>query len=146
MIYDTNIPLKKDMARNRFNYLIKKKARIEIIEKRAGRSLAQNRYLHLLLGKVALHTGYTMDFVKREFYKKIANKPIFIVDIEGVLGIVEDVKSTRSLTTEEMTISIERFRNWSAENLELYLPEPKDLVYLDEINNELEQYQSKLYL
>ena len=34
----------------------------------------------------------------------------------------ENFRSTSSLTKEEMTLVIERFRNWSAKEADLYLP------------------------
>lgn len=50
MIYDLNNILDKERFKRRSNDLYKKKAVVELTEKKRKRTLSQNSYLHYLLG------------------------------------------------------------------------------------------------
>lgn len=54
-----------------------------------------------------------------------------------------DIRSSADLSTAEMSTAIDRFRNYSADN-GLYLPQPNELVYLQEIEKELETLKEHL--
>ncbi len=145
MIYRTNIPIEKQNAIERFKYLIGKGKRIELTEKKKKRSIAQNSYVHLIFGWFALEFGYTLEEVKQEIFKKEVNPDIFYDgDKEGIVTIPK-WRSTASLKTDEMTLAIDRFRDFSAQH-GCYLPEPKDLNWLETIENELSKHTSKQYL
>ncbi|MCW0485107.1 recombination protein NinB [Riemerella anatipestifer] len=148
MIFDTSIEEYRQKAIDRMKSLLKKRAKIEILEKSRNRSLNQNSYLHLILGWYALEYGETLDYIKQEVFKKEVNKDIFKTEyVNEKTGEVRDAwKSTASITKTEMTTAIERFRNYSVQGLGLYLPEPNDLTHLDEIKNELEKHSNKIYL
>ncbi|AZA82205.1 hypothetical protein C1637_09755 [Chryseobacterium lactis] len=148
MIFDTSIPEMKKKAINRIKHLLDKKAKIEVLEKKKNRTYSQNNYLHLILGWYALEYGDMLEEIKQEHFKKIVNPDIFKTEfINYQTGEVRDRwKSSAELNTEEMSLATERFRDYSIRTLNLYLPEPKDLVHLDEIKNQLEQYHNKIYL
>ncbi|WP_228372391.1 hypothetical protein [Chryseobacterium daeguense] len=138
----------KKKAINRIKHLLDKNAKIEVLEKKKNRTYSQNNYLHLILGWYALEYGDTLEEIKQEHFKKIVNPGIFKTEfINKKTGEVRDRwRSTKELNTEEMSLATERFRNYSMKTLNLYLPEPKDIVYLEEIENQLEQHQNKIYL
>lgn len=148
MIFDTT---NRDQARKfkaRVNFLYQKGAKIEILEKKKNRSYSQNNYLHLILGWYALEYGDTLEEIKQEHFKKIANPDIFKAEfVNQKTGEVRDRwRSTAELNTQEFSLATERFRNYAMKTLNLYLPEPKDLVHLDEIANQLEEHHNKIYL
>jgi hypothetical protein len=148
MIFDTSNPDMRKKAINRIKHLLDKNAKIEVLEKNKNRTYSQNNYLHLILGWYALEYGDTVEEIKQEHFKKIVNPDIFKTEFVNMkTGEVRDRwKSTAELNTEEMSAATERFRNYSIKTLNLYLPEPKDLVHLEEIENQLEQYHNKIYL
>ncbi len=148
MIFDTSKKEQGKKFKDRANFLYKKGAKIEILEKSIKRTYSQNNYLHLILGWFALEYGETVDYIKQEFFKKIVNENVFKYEfINFKTGEVREAwKSTAQLTKLELTEAIERFRNYSAEHMNLYLPEPKDIAHLDEISNEMEKHANKIYL
>lgn len=144
MLYDLRKPLDAQQARTRLEQLTGQGRIVELTEKKK-RSLPQNAYLHLLLGYFACQTGNTLDWVKRAYYKLLCNRELFVVQRDDpYMGRVEYVRSSSSLTTAEMTLSIERFRNWSASAAGIYLPEPEDREMLQEMELEVGRY--KYYL
>lgn len=148
MIFDTSKPDMRKKAINRIKHLLDKNAKIEVLEKKKNRTYSQNNYLHLILGWYALEYGDTLEEIKQEHFKKIVNPDVFKTEfINYQTGEVRDRwRSTAELNTEELSLATERFRDYSIRTLNLYLPEPKDLVHLDEIKNQLEQYHNKIYL
>lgn len=148
MIFDTSNEEQGQNFKERANFLYKKGAKIEILEKSSKRTYSQNNYLHLILGWFALEYGETIDYIKQEFFKNIVNENLFKYEfINYKTGEVrEGWKSTAQLTKAELTEAIERFRNYSSKNMNLYLPEPKDIAHLDEISNKLEKHANKIYL
>ena len=70
MIYDLHNPLDRERLKKRIGRLLDgESAIVELTEKKPQRSRAQNSYLHLLLGELALQTGNTIEWVKVEYYK-----------------------------------------------------------------------------
>lgn len=129
-------------ARTRLEQLAAKGCTVELTEKKMKRSLPQNAYLHLLLGYFACQTGNTLEWVKKAYYKRLCNRELFVEEKDDAyLGRVEYLRSSSTLNTEEMTLSIERFRNWSASVAGIYLPEPMDTAMLQEMQMEVERYK-----
>lgn len=148
MIFDTSKKEQGQKFKDRANFLYKKGAKIEILEKSKKRTYSQNNYLHLILGWFALEYGETLEYVKQIIFKQWVNAEIFRYEfINEKSGEVREAwKSTAKLSRNELTAAIERFRNYSAKNLNLYLPEPGDLTLLEEIENEVEKHSNKIYL
>jgi hypothetical protein len=148
MIFDTSKPDMRKKAINRIKNLLDKNAKIEVLEKKKNRTYSQNNYLHLILSWYALEYGDTLAEIKLEHFKKKVNPDIFkTTHINRITGEErEDWKSSANLNTEEFSLATERFRNYSAQTLGLYLPEPKDLIHLEEIKNKIEQHESRIYL
>lgn len=125
--------------------VIQKGYTVEVKIRRARRSLPQNRYLHLILGYFASQTGYTLEEVKENYYKKLCNPDLFITEREyKFIGKKEYIRSSSKLTTEEMSLSIERFRNWSASEAGIYLPPPTNEEEIKALEIEVERYKTYL--
>ena len=143
MQYNLATDLDQERFVNRANALLQKGVVVELTEK-TFRSPNQNRYLHLLIGVVAMDTGVGLDYAKREYFKKLVNRDIFIIKkSDKFAGEIEDVRSSADLTIEEMSMAIDRFKRWGAEN-GFYMPNPEDTALLKEI--EIEMGRLKMYL
>lgn len=123
--------LRNEYERRRFQEtaaaLTEAGARVELTRKAERRTLAQNAYLHVLLGYYATEFGLTREEVKFEVFKKECNTELFEAERVNRRGqTVRYIRSTRDLTTAELTTAIERFRNYSAAVAGLYLPEPNE--------------------
>lgn len=127
MIFNLANPYDLDRYKEYVNTLYSKKAVVEVKEKRPVRSLRQNSYLHTIIAYFACEYGCTAEEAKLDYYKKICNKDLFVIKKVNRHGReVETVRSSSVLDTQEMTLSIERFRNWSASVAGIYLPSPQD--------------------
>lgn len=114
------------------NELGQKEAIVEIKKVSPSRSLNQNSYLHLLLGEFGNHFGYTIEEAKL-IYKEI-NKTIYYYKKKDRLFI----RSSADLSVDEMTKTIDYFRQKSAEQ-GCELPPATDKEWLRSIENTIEQ-------
>lgn len=122
------------------NKLFKERAVVEVKRKLPNRTLAQNSYLHLLLGYFGSEYGCSLDEVKVDFYKRTCNRDLFERKTVNKKGQeISFLRSSSELTTGEMNLSIERFRNWSASNAGIYLPAPNEHQMLIHIQQEIER-------
>ena len=146
MIYNFKSHLDIQNARARLEMLINKQCVAELTEKKPKRSLSQNAYLHTLLGYFASQTGNTLEWVKQQYYKKTCNPDLYVGEKQDkLIGRVMYVRSSTDLSTEEMNLSIERFRNWSAMEAGIYLPEPTNEAESAAMQIEVEKYKTYLY-
>lgn len=145
MIYDLDNILDKDRFKRRCNALYKQGGIVELTERKPRRTIPQNKYLHLILGWFAIETGNTLDYVKTYYFKLYKNPDLFVVEKEDKhLGKVKVLRSSRDLTTAEMTTAIERFRIWSSSEAGINLPSPDEQAFLTAIEQEM--YRHKEYL
>ena len=145
MTYDLSTSLGTKSAMTRLQQLAERGCTIELVEKRPRRSLPQNSYLHLILSYFATQTGYTPEWVKQQIYKRHCNPDLFITTRQDpLLGSVTYLRSSRDLTADEMTQSIERFRFWSADVAGIYIPDACEAEEVQQMSQEVEQ--SKTYL
>ena len=145
MIYNLSSQLDVLNARTRLEFLIKRGCIVELTEKKQKRTINQNAYLHLLLGYFASQTGNTLEWVKQQYYKKLCNPDLFIGERDDqFLGRVRYVRSSADLRTDEMNLSIERFRNWSAAEAGIYLPDATSEGELAALQVEVERYKTYL--
>lgn len=114
------------------------------VKKWANRSLSQNAYLHLILGYYAATYGYDMHHVKVEIFKKIVN-PEYLTETRYTNDGHEyaAILSTKKLDKATFALCTDRFLNHSAKG-GLRLPEPNDLIYLDEIKAVVKDYEEFL--
>jgi len=143
MTYNLSNGLHYHQFLERVDKLCERGAVVELREL-TGRSKAQNSYLHLVLGVVAMETGNTLAFTKDVYFKKLVNPDIFcLMKDDKIMGRVPVLRSSRDLTIEEMSVAIDRFKKWCAEQ-GIYIPEPEDAERLKDI--ELEMGRMKSYL
>jgi hypothetical protein len=141
MLYDLKNPLDRERFKRRCNALFKKQGIVELSEKTI-RSNQSNRYLHLILGYLAMETGNTLEYVKEVFYKRTANKDIFVrIKDDELLGQTEYLRSSASLSQEEFSTSIDRLRDWSSQVAGIYLPSPNEEQFLASIEVEMSRYK-----
>jgi len=140
MFYDLANPVELKTAQSRFDFLISKQKRINLTEKRRKRTYQQNKYLHLIIGFFSIETGYTLEESK-QIYKKASPDIYFYTKNNRPF-----IRSSADLDTVEMTISIEKFRNYSSEKGGIYLPSPNETEFLENIENQLERYENKVYI
>lgn len=144
MIYDLSKPLDRQKFKTRVNHLFAQGKQVELIEK-TYRSLSQNAYLHVLLGVLAMDQGETIDYVKENYYKRLVNPDIFVLTKQDkILGKVEVLRSSKDLTKEEMSKSIDKLRNWASSELGCYLPSADEESLLKEAEMEIQRYRSYL--
>ena len=131
-----DVPKFKDYV----NKLFKERAVVEVRKKLPSRTLAQNRYFYLLLSWFASETGYSVEEVKIDIFKRLCNRDIFEREKTNKKGkIIKTLRSSSELSTGEMTLAIERFRNYSSAQAGIYLPSPNENEFLLHIQQEIEK-------
>ena len=108
MIFNLANPYELDKYKEYVNTLFKKKAVVEVKEKKKNRTLPQNKYLHVLLSYYASFSGESTEDVKYKYYKRECNKDIYIQRKVNKFGKeVERTRSSSELDTGEMSLSID---------------------------------------
>lgn len=146
MWYNLKNPLEIDKFKDRAIELRNKGAIVELTEKKP-RSLQANKYLHLMLSKFALEYGYTLDEVKTHFYKVVVNPDLFVRErVDKFSGeIYKYVRSSTELASDEMSKSIEAFREFWLEEGGYRFPSSDEYIALLHIQHDVEN-ESKKYL
>lgn len=143
MVYDLDNQYDRERFEKKVEYLLNKRARVvELIERKPKRTISQNSYLHLLIGIVAIETGNTLDWVKREYFKKEVNRDLFVVECydEILKRKAEKIRSSRDLTTDKMSTAIDRFKKWAAEG-GIYLPDAENDGWAERVEAEMRKFQ-----
>lgn len=145
MIYNLSSQLDRSRFVRRVEALLQRGGRVEMRDV-ARRSLSQNSYLHVLIAYFGMETGNDASYVKTEYYKKSANPELFCEIVYDSLAKRQTCKlrSSADLSVEEMTLSIERFRNWASEVAGIYLPDVNETEFVAEIESEIQR--NKEYL
>lgn len=126
-LYNLKNPYDVKKFKEKCEEMISKKSYVELKNKLTQRTMAQNSYLHVLLGYFGSEFGMTLEQVKYDIFKKICNKDIFVRKRKCKRGFeVTYIRSTTELDKGEMTTAIERFRNYSSAECGLYLPTPHE--------------------
>lgn len=140
MLYNLQDKLSREQFSKRVKHLWEKGSLVELTDK-SRRSTAQNSYLHCILGVLALETGNSLEVIKQEVYKKRINPDLYVrVKTDPLLGEVETLRSSRDLGKEEMSLSIDRYKQFCSEN-GIYIPEPGDEEILRQIEYEMARAQ-----
>lgn len=118
---------------------------VELTEKKPRRSLPQNKYLHVILAYFGTQTGNTLEWVKQQYYKKLVNPDLFIREKEDkYLGRIKVLRSSADLDTSEFSLSIERFRNWAAQEAGIYIPSADEAMLVQQMEIEIERNKGYL--
>lgn len=81
-------PLDAEAARNTLERFIAEGKPFVLDREPKQRSVRQNSYLHLLIALVAAHTGYTIEYVKRHYYKIHCNSELFVTrNLDEYVGV-----------------------------------------------------------
>jgi len=145
MIYNLSSPLDKANFLLRAKKLAESGVIVDLTEKKPRRSLPQNKYLHVILAYFGTQTGNTLEWVKQQYYKKLVNPDLFIREKEDkYLGRIKVLRSSADLDTAEMSLSIERFRNWAAQEAGIYIPSADEAILIQQMEIEIER--NKEYL
>lgn len=144
MRYDGSNPLHAQQARSRLEKMIREGRIFDLTEKKPQRTRQANAYLHVILSYFACQTGNTVEWVKQKYYKELVNPSTFISEREDPwLGTVKCLRSSADLDSSEFSLTVERFRNWSAAN-GIYLPSPEDHRLLELAELEIERNKDHL--
>lgn len=140
MIYNLSSPLDKANFLLRAKKLAESGVIVDLTEKKPRRSLPQNKYLHVILAYFGAQTGNTLEWVKQQYYKKLVNPDLFIREKEDkYLGMIKVLRSSADLDTAEMSLSIERFRNWAAQEAGIYIPSADEAILIQQMEIEIER-------
>jgi hypothetical protein len=91
-----------------------------------------------------LQVGETAEYVKKHYYKILCNKDIYIREVDDkYLGKIKILRSSADLDSEEFSLTITRFRNWSAGE-GIYLPSAEEHMFIQQM--EIELSRNKQYL
>ena len=140
MIFNLNNEYGIPKFKEYVNKLYEQKAIVEVKKKLPNRSTQQNRYFYLILSWFACETGYSVDEIKVDIFKRICNKEIFERYRENKHGEkIKFLRSSSDLDTLEMTTAIDRFRNYASAQAGIYLPSPNESQFLTYIEQEIER-------
>lgn len=97
--------------------------------RRATRSMQQNNfYWGVCIQLISEHTGYTPEEVHDLAKQMFIPKHLALADGNGeVRGEFVIGGSTRELDTKGFTEYLERLRQWAAEELDLFIPDPESV-------------------
>jgi len=125
MTYNFNIPFDCISAQKRLDFLIAKKAKAEITEKKNKRTLDQNALLWLWLTCIENETGTDKDDLHEYFKGKFLGFKQNVFNGESY-----DVRlTTKKLNTAEFTEYLNKINQFASTELGIYLPNPKDLGF-----------------
>ncbi len=142
MIFNLDNEYERKSFKEYVNAQYNKGGIVEVIRKNGKRSLAQNAYLHLILGLYASEFGYTLEEVKYDIFKRKINSDIFKKVRRNRRGEeVTYMRSTTDLDKAEMTLAIDRFRNYSSAEAGLYIPAPDEHQALLYAQQQVEKYK-----
>lgn len=143
MKYNLSIELDRRRFVTKAKELLGKGRIVELTENKR-RTLSQGRYQHLICGLLASEIGESVEYVKQEVFKRICNPDLFLITKENpILGTIEVLRSSRDLTTHEMSVAIDRYRKWCAEQ-GVYIPEANEEENLASLEAELSKYERYL--
>lgn len=145
MLYNLSNKIDQERFKRRSNELYKSGEIVDLTAKKP-RTPSQNKYLHLIINYLALETSNTAEYVKRIYFKITCNYELFVITKEDKILKTErkELRSSRDLTTSEMTLAIEKFRDWSAKVAGVYLPEPGEQEFLTAIECEIDKHKQYL--
>ena len=145
MKLDLKNAIDKQKFKQYSNKLYKAGEFVELKKINQTRTLPQNSYLHLLFNWFAIEYGETVEYVKQVTFKQEVNKELFeTTHVNHKTGELRPSwRSTKDLDTKEMTLAIDRFRDYAAK-ADIYLPTPDERPFLNQIEIEIER--NKQYL
>lgn len=117
---------------------------VELTEKKA-RTLSQNNYCHLAISYFALQIGLPMQEVKEVYFKNYCNHELFARKrYDKILNVEREyLRSTTELTKDEMSLAIDRFLKFAAEQ-GVYIAPSDEYIALLHMQHEVSRNQKYL--
>lgn len=144
-LYDTSNPLDKANFMLRAKKLAESGKVVELAEKKPKRSLNQNAYCHLAISYFASQYGCTLEWAKAQYFKKLVNPDLFIREKEDrFLGKVKYLRSSADLDVTEMSLAIDRWRNWCSMEASIYIPNVDDYYSIQLMEVEIKKNEKYL--
>lgn len=112
--------------------------RVELVEKKRKRTFSQNNYFYLIISYYGMQLGYTVDEVKEDIKNRIC-PDVFVYEKKGRTY----TRSSADVNTKEMTIVIDRFKEYSITNAGLKLPDANEDEFLNWIEDESKKYVNR---
>ena len=133
MKYDLSKSYDRQKAREYLSKLIESESKVELKKIHPKRSLSQNSYLHVLFNLWGSEFGYTIDEAKDTVkdalgYTDEAAKGNLLNQIIPFSRVSVHRKKTSEMDSKELTIFIDKFRDWSADTCGLYLPSSEEFL------------------
>lgn len=145
MVYDTSNSLDKANFLLRAKKLADKGAIIELTEKKPRRTLSQNSYLHVTIAYFASQYGCTTEWAKQRYFKQLVNPELFVREKDDeFLGRVKYLRSSADLDVSEMSLAIDRWRNWCSMEASIYIPSADEAILIQQM--EVEVNRNKAFL
>ncbi len=145
MVYDTSNPLDKANFLLRAKKLADKGAIIELTEKKPRRTLSQNSYLHVTIAYFASQYGCTTEWAKQRYFKQLVNPELFVREKDDeFLGRVKYLRSSADLDVSEMSLAIDRWRNWCSMEASIYIPSADESILIQQMEAEVNRNKAFL--
>ena len=134
MIYDFKIEFDCISAQKRLDFLIAKKAKVDITEKKGKRTPNQNDLFHVWVKVFADFIGdHDLDSVKREVKSTLLGQIEVTNRFTGQKELT-DVK-TSAMDVGQMYEFMKKFKEWAFSDYGCYLPDEKDRGYAEMLNS-----------
>lgn len=138
MLYDGANPYDAEKALDKVKRLIAEKCKFQIVREAVKRTLAQNSYYHLIVRYWASQYGCSEQEAELDYFKRVCNPTLFYTG-ECYKDGSRKMRSTSELSSAEMSMAIERFRNWSASVAGIYIPSPDERDCIFHCRQEIER-------
>ena len=140
MVYDTFNPLDKANFLLRAKKLAESGKIVELTEKKPRRTLSQNSYLHVTIAYFASQYGCTTEWAKQRYFKQLVNPELFVREKDDeFLGRVKYLRSSADLDVSEMSLAIDRWRNWCSMEASIYIPSADEAILIQQMEIEIER-------
>ena len=140
MVYDTSNPLDKANFLLRAKKLAESGKIVELTEKKPRRTLSQNSYLHVTIAYFASQYGCTTEWAKQRYFKQLVNPELFVREKDDeFLGRVKYLSSSADLDVSEMSLAIDRWRNWCSMEASIYIPSADEAILIQQMEIEIER-------
>ena len=118
------------------------KKEVEFTVKKKPQDRSQKKYAHALFNIVAMETGYTREYVKKELFKIRYNPDIFIYDRTNPKTgeITQDLRSSEDPQIN-LTLAISTFKDGVFVDCGIKLPEPNNKAELERYEYLAQFYQ-----
>ena len=145
MVYDTSNPLDKANFLLRAKKLAESGKVIELTEKKPRRTLSQNSYLHVTIAYFASQYGCTTEWAKQRYFKQLVNPELFVREKDDeFLGRVKYLRSSADLDVSEMSLAIDRWRNWCSMEASIYIPSADESILIQQMEAEVNRNKAFL--